>query len=467
MPVSPPRRCLKNCLYGASVAWLIAWTLAVPSFAADEEVWSIEMRQGDTISGIARRYLINPNDWMKLQQFNKVRLDRGMPVGTRINVPAAWMRIVDLDAQIVAVRGKVHIERTGKELPATVGTAVKVGDRIVAAEASSVTLKFSDGTQSSLHANTDARINLMRGVPSTDLIAQRLRLDAGRIEHAVTPRKNSSSIYEVQTAVTTIGVRGTNFRTTVDDTSRGEVLEGRVEAVGIASPGTGGPKSVSVAAGFATIVPASGIPSQPIALLGAPDLSKSPPAHELARPVFAFAAVPDAEQYRAMVSSDAAFANIVTEIVAKQPRIQLPAVVDGNYFFRVRGIDTNRIEGFNGEFRFSVKAGTPPPPVVVVPEFDSSVPGGGNVLISWSPEKLAATYRFQVDTDEKFARVLHSAARTPSLRFALPGLKPGRYFWRLASNRPDGERGPWGPVMQFVVAAVAEPAAKADQTPEK
>lgn len=448
MLVLSPGRFLNHRVLAAFLASFLTVAMPAAGHAAEEEVWAIEMRQGDTISSIARRYLVNPNDWVKLQQFNNVRLDRAMPVGTRVNVPASWMRLVDLDAQIVALRGKVRIERAGKEIPAAVGTAVRVGDRIVAAEASSVTLKFTDGSLSSLHANTDARIDLMRGVPSTDLIAQRLRLDAGRIEHAVTPRKNSSSTFEVQTSVSTIGVRGTKFRTTVDEVSRGEVLEGRVEALG-----SGSPKPVSVTAGFATVIPASGIPTAPIALLAAPDLSKNPASHELAQPAFTFPPLPDAEQYRAMVASDAAFANVVTEIVSKQPRILLPPVMDGNYFLRVRGIDANRIEGYNSEFPFSIKAGTPPPPVAVAPEFDSTLPGGTNVIISWNAEKMASSYRFQVDTDEKFARVLHSAARTISLRFALTGLRPGRYFWRLASNRPDGERGPWGPVMQFVVGA--------------
>jgi hypothetical protein len=469
MSARSPMTSFFNLVIGTTLAGLIAVSMAAPCFAADEEIWAIEMRQGDTISAIARRYLVNPNDWMKLQQFNNVRLDKAMPVGTRVNVPASWMRIADLDAQIVAVRGKVRIERAGKEVPATVGTAIKVGDRIVAAEASSVTLKFTDGSLSSLHANTDARIDLMRGVPSTDLIAQRLRLNAGRIEHAVTPRKNSSSTFEVQTSVTTIGVRGTKFRTTVDDVSRGEVLEGRVEALG-----TGSPKPVSVAAGFATVIPASGIPTPPIALLPAPDLSKNPASYELAQPDITFPALQDAEQYRAMVASDAAFANVVTEFVSKQPRILLPPVLDGNYYLRVRGIDSNRIEGYNGEFRFNVKAGTPPPPPALSPEFDSTVPGGGNIIISWSAEKQAASYRFQVDTDQQFTRVLHSAARTRSLRFALTGLKQGRYFWRLASNRPDGERGPWGPVMQFVVSPAPadadsreSPADNSGSVPEK
>ena len=64
----------------------------LPAGAAEDDIWAIEMRQGDTISAIAKRYLKNPNDWLKLQQFNKVRLDRAMPVGTRVNVPADWMR---------------------------------------------------------------------------------------------------------------------------------------------------------------------------------------------------------------------------------------------------------------------------------------------------------------------------------------------------------------------------------------
>ena len=166
MSARSPMTSLFKLVAATTLAGLIAVSMAPPCFAADEEIWAIEMRQGDTISAIARRYLVNPNDWMKLQQFNNVRLDKAMPVGTRVNVPASWMRIADLEAQIVAVRGKVRIERAGKEVPATVGTAIKVGDRIVAAEASSISMKFTDGSLSSLHANTDARIDLMRGVPS-------------------------------------------------------------------------------------------------------------------------------------------------------------------------------------------------------------------------------------------------------------------------------------------------------------
>ena len=436
----------KRLLHGACLA--IIFALPVSGFAAEEEIWVIEMRQGDTLAGISKRYLLNPNDWMKLQQFNKVRLDRAMPVGTRVNVPAAWMRISDVEAQVIATRGTVRIERGGADFPAVVGAPVKVGDRISAAEGSSVTLKFPDDSTSSLHANTKARIDMMRGVPATDLIAQRLRLDAGRIESAVTPRKNSSSQFEIQTPVATIGVRGTKFRTSVDDTSRGEVLEGRVEAAG-----TGSAKPVPVAAGFATIIPANGIPSQPIALLPPPDLSKNPTAYELNRPVFGFVAIPNAEQYRALVARDGTFTDVVAEIVSKTPRVRTSVLPDGNYYLRIRGIAGNRMEGMEGQFPFSVKAGSPPPPEALLPEHDDTVPGGGALIISWAPEKLAASYRFQVNDKEDFTRVLQSAERTISLRFALPNPKPGRYYWRLASNRADGTAGPWGPVLQFVVGA--------------
>jgi len=243
---------------------------------------------------------------MKLQQFNKVRLDRAMPVGTRVFIPVDWLKLEDIDAQVVAARGTVRIERGGAEVPATAGTVIKAGDRLSAAAASSITLKFPDGSISSLHANTNARIEVMRGLPSTELIAQRLRLDAGRIEHAVTPRSSSASRFEVETPVAVIGVRGTKFRTSVDDTSRGEVLEGRVEA-----KGSGSPTPVIVAAGFATVIPASGIPSPPIALLPAPDLSRNLSAQALNRPVFSFDAIAGAEQYRALVARDAAFADVV------------------------------------------------------------------------------------------------------------------------------------------------------------
>ncbi len=451
MYVRPPAKTLMRLIHFASVALLIA--CASPAAAAEDEIWSFELSQGDTISAIAKRYLKNPNDWMKLQQFNKVRLDRAMPVGSRVNVPADWMRLVDIEAQVVALRGKVLIERGGAEIPAAAGTVVKAGDRISAAEASSITLKFPDGSTSSLHANTRARIDLMRGVPSTDLIAQRLRLDAGRIEHAITPRANSSSRFEVAMPVAVIGVRGTRFRTSVDDTNRGEVLEGRVETTG-----SGSPVPVMVAAGFATIIPASGIPSQPIELLPPPDLSANSAAQNLNRPVFSFNGIAGAEEYRALLAGDAEFTNVLAEIVNKAPRIQLAEVPDGNYFLRVRGIDVNRLEGREGVIAFSVKADSPPPPDPVRPANNSTLPASGNALISWLPEKQAASYRFQIAADDRFERVLHSAQRT-ILLFASRALPPGRYYWRLASNRADGEPGPWGQILQFVVGdAEAAPA---------
>ena len=101
--------------------WLFAiacfvWS-AAPASAADEDLWTIEMMKGDTISSIAKRYLKNPNDWLKLQQFNKVVLDREMPIGTRVNVPASWMRLEETKAQVISTRGTVRIERNGAPIP--------------------------------------------------------------------------------------------------------------------------------------------------------------------------------------------------------------------------------------------------------------------------------------------------------------------------------------------------------------
>ncbi len=133
---------------------------------------------------------------------------------------------------------------------------------------------------------------------------------------------------------------------------------------------------------------------------------------------------------------------------------------DGTYFLRVRGIDANRLEGRDAQIPFSIKAGTPPPPLPLQPADSSSVLGD-SVMLYWVPVRDVTSYRFEVDDVETFSHVLHSAQRTPSFRFQISGLRPGRYYWRLASNRPDGERGPWGPTLQFEIGG-ATPAAQTD-----
>lgn len=101
-----------------------------------------------------------------------------------------------------------------------------------------------------------------------------------------------------------------------------------------------------------------------------------------------------------------------------------------------------------------------------MPLFDAEIAGGSTMLLSWAVEKQAASYRFQLDTSNSFTRVLHSALRTTSLRFGIPNLRPGRYYWRLASNRSDGTAGPWGPIMEFVVDAAPAAESNADGEPK-
>ena len=242
-----------------------------------------------------------------------------------------------------------------------------------------------------------------------------------------------------------------------DETSRGEIVEGKVEA-----KGTGSPTPVGVGAGYGTIVPANGVPSAPIALLPAPNLKNLPSAFTVRRPIIAFDPVPNAESYRVLVATDAEFTDLLGESITKTPRAQIDTFISGNYFLRVRAVDANRLEGMENQHAFTVKIASPPPPEALRPNPDSNIPVGGNLIFSWAAEPEAASYRFQVAADEEFTQILHTTQRT-ILLFATRDLPSGRYYWRLASNRANGEQGPWGPPMSFIVGE-REPAANAQAT---
>jgi hypothetical protein len=258
-----------------------------------------------------------------------------------------------------------------------------------------------------------------------------------------------------------MGVRGTRFRVSADESgrvSRGEVLEG-VVAVGSSGSTTSASKPLDLGAGFGSVVEEGKVASAPIALLAAPDLSAAATLQERLVLRFKFADVAGATAYRGQVATDSAFNNLLADDVFKTPEAKFANLDDGQYFFRARAIDKVALEGSDAVRAFKLKA-RPEPPFTSEPKNKNKL-AAEKVEFRWASSTEAGSYRFQLASNADFSKTISDErgvvfSSSGSAFSPAESIKPGDYFWRVASVRPDGDVGPFGDVQSFTLKAMPQ-----------
>ena len=81
----------------------------------------------------------------------------------------------------------------------------------------------------------------------------------------------------------------------------------------------------------------------------------------------------------------------------------------------------------------------------------------GPVEFQWSPNLEAKTSRLQVARDERFTELVAEREGVEGDKLTLDLGGPGTYFWRLASTRADGDKGPFGDAQRFELRPLPEP----------
>lgn len=421
--------------------------------------------QGDTLTGLAKRYLIDRNDVRIFQKYNALSDPDKISIGTRIKIPASAMRADTAPAEVVSIQGTVA-SSAGSVAP---GSKVSEGDKVTTSDASFVTIKLADGSTLTVQPKSTVRMETARQLVNSGGVTDTvLRLDSGRVETSVAKQKNTGARYEIRTPTSNMGVRGTMFRVGADDTGKrgqSEVVEGLVAVAASSAPGAAAASSAEalpLKAGFGTFVEAGKPPSPPIALLPAPDLKMLASQVQTVDARFAFAAIPSALSYRAQVATDGAFTKPVSNASSSTPEAGFANLPDGNFFLRVRGVDVNGLEGTDATHAFSVKA-RPLAPALATPGEKSRV-SSGRVALRWQASTEAVAYRVQVALDAAFAKSIVDEQVAAGVTLSpTTALKPGAYFWRVASVNAKGDTGPWGQAQSFTSVADA-PVLTAKQT---
>ncbi|MBL0125813.1 MAG: FecR domain-containing protein [Betaproteobacteria bacterium] len=437
----------RACVFAA--AMIALFQLAQPAWSQAEGPFYVHpAKAGDTLIHLANRYLIKSNDWQSLQKLNKIADPQRIRPGTAIRIPLVAMKTDPAPLNVVSVEGPA--ESAGGKL--VVGSTIGEGQSIKTGDNGFVTLRLADGSTIVVQSKSQVRMEIARTIANTSGVpVTRAHLESGRLEAKVEKRSGPAARFEVTTPTSNMGVRGTQFRASSDDsgkTSRGEVVEGTVYVADATAV-----NSLDVSAGFGTVVEQGRAPVPPVKLLVAPDLSGVPRLQERLTLRFKFAESSGANSYRAQIAANDTFTALRAEGIFKTAEAKFGDLADGQYFLRVRAIDSLGIEGADAVVPFRLKA-RPEPPFASAPQNKARF-SGEKVEFSWATSTDAATYRFQIARDPAFTTLVADEKSVRGSSFALAAkLNPGDYFWRAASIRADGDAGPFGDVQSFTLKPI-------------
>ncbi|MEP7297046.1 MAG: FecR domain-containing protein [Burkholderiales bacterium] len=437
-------------------ALLIACLTTETIHAAEPTVDFVVIRS-DTLIGLSNNVLVSPKAWREVARLNRLPDPNRIVPGQVLKIPTRLMREKLVDARLVSAVDDVRVN----DATAADGAPVAEGQSVQTGPGGSAVIALADGSRVRLPPSSLAQVVASRqygdrGNAPVDAaggwFAGTMRVLRGSVEVIATKVLRAKPL-EVVTPTAVVGVRGTNYRVSLDDgadsRTRGEVTEGSVR-FDSARAGLG----ADVPAGYGALADATGAAPAPVKLLAAPDLTPVPARFE--RPLVHFTLPAETTPLHVQVASDAAFDKIVSdEHVPPGTDVRIAGLDDAQWYLRARRVDTQGLEGFDATRPFVLKA-RPEPPVYRAPRSNAKQPVG-TVEFAWAPNAQAQQVRLQIAEDEAFGKLVEQrdAVTTATLKAELK--QPGVYYWRVASVRASGDQGPFGDPQRFELRPFPEP----------
>lgn len=431
----------------------IGLTMAAAAVSAGEPVFTHVVTREETLIALSRRLLADPRQWPQLQQHNRIADARRIPVGTVLKIPVRLLATEPVPARVLSASGEV----SGPQgVAVAAGQALPQGARLQAGDGGQATLQLVDGTVLRLRAGSTVQVETSRRLPGSGGALSGVKVEDGQVEVQAQKRSGAGAPgFQISTPQGLLGVRGTEFRVSVDaraETTRNEVLEGQVM-----TEGRDGRAGRSVAAGFGVVVDRSGTVTPPVRLLAPPDVSAWPALQERVLVRFPIRPQPAVVAYRAQVAAaaDPAFERVLQDVRSTGAELRLVDLPDGDYRIRVRAEDAQGLQGRDALHLFTLKA-RPEPPLPSGPG-PKAVVSGARLDLAWASVDEARSYRLQLARDEAMREPIQDQRTLAGTAWSVDALAPGVYFWRLASERSATDQGPFGPVQRVELRALPAP----------
>jgi len=130
-------------------------------------------------------------------------------VALLVLVPRTWAQTSV--GTIGVVNGNVAIDRVGKSIPTTAGTALQVGDKLTTGPKSHLTIDLTDGSQLELDESSTLVLTEYVLNPDGSRASTKLTLLGGLVRSLVHLGSSSAPNFEVHTPNAVASARGTMF----------------------------------------------------------------------------------------------------------------------------------------------------------------------------------------------------------------------------------------------------------------
>ena len=436
----------KNVFLLCNLFTLIFIIGIVPVFAQaqNDQYIVITVIETDSLIGLCDLYLTDPEKWPYIAKINRLRNPDLIYPGQKILVPSSLLKGIPMEGKVTFLRSDVKWRKSSQEkwVPLALDHKVKPGNWVTTGKESAVEITFEDSSSFFLRDNTTLGVTFtLRNEPI--YIIRKLLLNIGQTISKVKSTTGYENRFEIHTPSAIAGVRGTNFRVSVDkeESTRSESLEGSiiVEAMD---------KEVRLRKGEGTLVRKGEEPLKPRTLLPPPALVQWEPLYRSLPLKFKFKQQERASFYHIIFAKDSEFLEVLKDkLIRPEEMFRFSSLDDGMYFLRASSIDDIGLEGLPSEPVLIKVRINPVPPFTLEPVQGDKVKTK-SVEFRWLKVEDAVQYHIQISQDSDFKEIVEDN-QTKDYRYKTDKLEFKPYFFRVSSIASDGYEGIWSDVVEF------------------
>lgn len=452
---------------------LILWVK--PVSAAD---WVYSVRPGDTLWSICQQYAKEPGCWQKLGPFNEINRNRQIPPGTRIRMPATWLKSPAASATIVFSQGNVTYQHAGEpEATAEKGIKLPIGTQVTTGQGT-VTILFADGSSMVLEPDSQLVLDSLSSFKLNGMVDSTVRLNRGTVKTRVIKREPRSQFRTI-TPSAVASVRGTEYRVnaittdkqdsdktrTTKESTLIEVYEGLVD-VGAEQ------KTYPVPASFGIVTEQGQAPKPPVRLLERPSFipfdatqtlvilpssAQNLPISKHAPLVISWQAMANASKFQLNILSnqkaDQSAEQLLQSYRVTETHVNITDLSVGCYQLSLRAIDKVGLHGLAAQETLCVTK------QLSAPMIDKFIPldGYGNQAnITWEKISDALTYRIEASEEANFKTLLHNSEVNEAM-FSIEHASP--LFFRVQARDQNGVLSSYSQALHWQPQKAIEPVA--------